>query len=236
MPLRLKRQAVGGLVKGLSKGAKGGPPQGPPLLEVLRGEILQLVGATQANEVTARAEVGKMLAAVKAELPHGAWLPWVKAHLPFSPASAKRAIQLFEFREGHGEVLAKLAPLGLTKVYVLLGLGPAERDDFVGKRHVVLSTGIEKAPLEMTFAEMMEVLNPPEPETPVTMRTRVLRGLRRQTRGLARLLAELWALAPKAVTRGPVRAALAVLMDELQTVAGALAERSLIAGTVPRFR
>ncbi|MEZ4444382.1 MAG: DUF3102 domain-containing protein, partial [Polyangiaceae bacterium] len=180
--------------------------------------------------------VGKRLAAVRAELPHGAWLPWVKAHLPFSPESARRAIELHVFRQGHGEVFGELAALGLTKVYLLLAMGPSERDAFVGKRHVVPSTGHEKTPLEMTVAEMMEVLHPPEPETPVKVRTRVLRGLRRQTRGVARLLAELWALVPKAVVRGPVRAALAVLEEELQVVATALATRSLIAGTVPRFR
>ncbi|MEZ4438261.1 MAG: DUF3102 domain-containing protein [Polyangiaceae bacterium] len=208
----------------------------PPLVEVLRGEILQLVAAVQGDEVAARAEVGKRLAAVRGALAHGEWLPWVKEHLPFSAESARRAIQLFEFREGHGEVFAKLAPLGLTKVYVLLGMGPKQRDDFVGGRHVVPSTGHEKAPLEMTFAEMMEVLHPPEPETPVTTRTRVLRGLRRQTRGLARLLAELWELVPRAVVRGPVRAALSALTEELQVVAGALAAKSLIVGSVPRFR
>ncbi|MEZ4446974.1 MAG: DUF3102 domain-containing protein [Polyangiaceae bacterium] len=231
-----KRLVSQKLVKGLGR-QLGGSETGPPsTLEVLKGEILQLVGAVQADEVAARAEVGKRLAAVRAELPHGAWLPWVKEHLPFGPESARRAIQLHEFRGSHAEVFAKLAPLGLTKVYALLALPPMERDVFVGKRHVVPSTQHEKAPLEMTFAEMMEVLHPPEPETPLTTRTRVVRGLRRQTRGLARLLAELWALAPKAVARGPVRAALAVLEEELQVVAAALATRSLIVGNVPRFR
>ena len=67
-------------------------------------------------------------------------------------------------------------------------------------------------------------------------RTRVLRGLRRQTQGLARLLAELWALVPKGLVRTPVRNALRVLADELQVVAGTLAAKSLITGTVPRFR
>ncbi|MCA9620270.1 MAG: DUF3102 domain-containing protein [Myxococcales bacterium] len=239
MALRLtgKRQLSQKLVKGLSGMTRGPSGTEPPsTLEVLRGEILQLVAATQADEVVARAEVGERLAMVRAALKHGQWLPWVKEHLPFGAESARRAIELHAFRKGHPEVLAKLAPLGLTKVYLLLGLGPKERDAFVGKRHVVPSTGYEKAPLEMTVAEMMEVLHPPQPETPIKVRTRVLRGLRRQTQGLARLLAELWALAPKAVVRGPVRAALRVLADELQAVATALAERSLIAGTVPRFR
>ncbi|MEZ4445102.1 MAG: DUF3102 domain-containing protein, partial [Polyangiaceae bacterium] len=199
MPLRLSRQVSKKLVKGLGGGVTRPPSGGggpPSELEVLRGEILQLVGAAQADEVAVRAEVGKRLAVVRGAMAHGEWLPWVKEHLPFSAESARRAIQMHEFRKGHGEVFAKLAPLGLTKIYVLLGMGPKERDEFVGKRHVVPSTGHEKAPLEMTFAEMMEVLNPPEPETPVRTRTRVLRGLRRQTRGLARLLAELWALVP----------------------------------------
>ncbi|MCA9622237.1 MAG: DUF3102 domain-containing protein [Myxococcales bacterium] len=246
MALRLtgKRRGSQKLAKGLGKGVGkalgkvpgGGTTEPPSALEALKGEILQLVGAVQADEVEARAEVGKRLAVVRAELPHGAWLPWVKEHLPFGPESARRAIQLHEFRGSQPEVFAKLRPLGLTKVYALLALGPKQRDELVGKRHVVPSTGFEKAPLEMTFAEMMEVLHPPEPETPITTRTRVLRGLRRQTQGLTRLLAELWALAPKAVARGPVRAALAVLEEELQAVASALAAKSLIAGRVPRFR
>ena len=237
--MRLTRQVSKKLVRGFG-GSSNRPPAGgggpPSVVEVLRGEILQLVAATQADDVAARAEVGGKLKAAKAALQHGEWLPWVAKNLPFSAASAKRSIQLFELRKGHPEVLGKLAPLGLTKVYVLLKLGPKERDDFVGKRHVVPSTGHEKAPLEMTVAEMMEVLHPPEPETPVRTRTRVLRGLRRQTQGLARLLSELWALVPKGVLRTPVRGALRALADELQVVAGALAAKSLIAGTVPRFR
>ena len=67
-------------------------------------------------------------------------------------------------------------------------------------------------------------------------RRRVLRGLRRQTQALARLLSELWASVPEGVLRTPVRAALRALADELQQVAGTLAAKSLIVGNVPRFR
>ncbi|MEZ4441155.1 MAG: DUF3102 domain-containing protein [Polyangiaceae bacterium] len=238
MPLRSmgKRQVSQKLVKGLGGLMTRPSAEMPAVLDVLKGEILQLVAAVQADEVVARAEVGKRLMAVKEALAHGEWLPWVEENLPMSAASARRAIQLHEFRGSQPEAFAALRPLGLTKAYALASLPPKERDAFVSQRHVVPSSGYEKAPLEMTFAEMMEVLHPPEPETPVTTRTRVLRGLRRQTRGLARLLAELWALAPRAVARGPVRQALQRLAEELQVVAGELAARSLIVGIVPRFR
>jgi hypothetical protein len=55
--------------------------------------------------------------------------------------------------------------LGLTKVYGLMARPPAEIDAFLGQAHAV-RRGLVKTPLQMTFAEMMAVLNgPPKVDT-----------------------------------------------------------------------
>ena len=101
------------------------PPMGPGAVpdgmsskvEALKGEILQLEAAANSDAVAARAEVGKRLLEVKVELTHGEWLFWLKAHVPFTASTAKRANALWHLSENNPALFEALRPLGLTKAY-----------------------------------------------------------------------------------------------------------------------
>ena len=58
----------------------------PALEEIsaLHAEFMR--SASRALEAAIR--IGELLTAEKQRLPHGAWLPWVEEHLPFSPRTA----------------------------------------------------------------------------------------------------------------------------------------------------
>ena len=214
------------------------PPKEPTEVDVLAGEILQLVAASNADAVAARAEVGKKLLEVKGELQHGDWLFWLNDHLPLSAATAKRAIQLWHLSQSDPDTFEALRPLGLTKAYKLMSMAPAERDAFLGKAHDVPGAG-KKTPLAMSFEQMMAVLHPPEPETAVSLTTKLVKRIRRQTVGLGRLLGDLWEMVPSvsslSAQKASVKEALSVLAYELEGVVDELEDKSLIAGKVPSF-
>lgn len=82
--------------------------------EILRlhGEIV--TAARQTLKLAMRA--GELLAGVRAELPHGEWLPWCKANLPFSDRTARNYIRVYEQRD-----LPKLENVSsLSAVYAVL--------------------------------------------------------------------------------------------------------------------
>jgi Protein of unknown function (DUF3102) len=157
------------------------PPPAP--LDVHTQTILQLIAANNGHAVDTRAEVGRILAEVKAETPHGEWLFYVQDRLPLSSSTAKRAIQLYAFSQSQPALFATLRPLGLTKIYALIKLPPDALDAFLGKLHEVRS-GVVKSPLQMTFAEMMAVLHgPPKVETaPV----KLVKAVKRFAKGLVK--------------------------------------------------
>jgi len=208
-------------------------------VEVLKGEILQLEAAANSDAVAARAEVGKRLVAVKLELKHGEWLPWLEENVPFTAATAKRAIQLWHLRQSDEAAFEALRPLGLTKAYKLASMPPEERDAFLSQAHPVRTSQgrvVLKTPAAMSFEQVMGVLHPPQPETKLLVTTKLVRSIRRQTLGLSRLLGELWDRVPALSSRRqPVKEALSVLAYELEGVADALESKSLIAGSVPSF-
>ena len=209
-------------------------PSESAVLDGLRGEILQLVAAANADAVAARAQVGKLLLAVKKELKHGDWLFWLNDHVPFTAATAKRAIQLWHLSESDPEAFEALRPLGLTKAYKLMAMAPAERDAFLSKAHAVPGAGL-KTPVQMTFEQMMAVLHPPQVETEVAITTKLVRSIRRQTLGLGRLLSELWERVPSLPVKPAVTEALTVLAYELDSTVDALEDKSLIEDNVPSF-
>ena len=145
-------------------------------------EILQHLSAAQGSAVDARVEVGRLLSELKAELGHGEWLFFVVDSFPFSTASAKRAIQLHVYSQGHPERYAKLRVLGLTKAYALMALPPQKLDAFLAQGTHEVRKGVVKTPLQMTFAEMMLVLHgePEKEATPV----RLAKAVRRFAKGL----------------------------------------------------
>ena len=229
----LSQKAVG--PKLVASGGKTPPKAPAPTeLDALKGEILQLVAAANAETVAARAQVGKMLIKVKGQLQHGEWLFWLNDHVPFTAATAKRAIQLWHLSQSDPEAFEALRPLGLTKAYKLMSMAPAERDAFLGKAHAVPGSGMQ-TPLQMTFAQMMMVLHPPKPETEVSLTTKLVKTIRRQTLGLGRLLADLWEMVPSLPSKAPVEEALGVLAYELEAVVDQLEGKSLIEGKVPSF-
>lgn len=84
----------------------------------LHAEILAEARMTLAKAF----RIGERLAQVKADLPHGRWLPWLEANLPFDQKTAWRYMQCWEHR-------AKLGTMpNLTDAYRLMaGLGRRER-------------------------------------------------------------------------------------------------------------
>ena len=206
----------------------------PTKVGELKGEILQLVAAANADAVTARAQVGKLLLEVKGELSHGDWLFWLNDNVPFTAATAKRAIQLWHLSQSDPDAFEALRPLGLTKAYKLMSMAPAARDAFLTKAHAVPGGGVQ-TPLEMTFEQMMAVLHPPEPQTAVSLTTKLVKRIRRQTLGLGRLLGDLWKMVPSLPQKASVKEALSVLAYELDAVADALEGKSLIEGSIPSF-
>ncbi len=210
-------------------------PEDDSVLGLLKAEILQRVAAANSDAVLARAEVGKLLVEVKAELKHGEWRFWLNDEMPLSEATAKRAIQLWHLSQSDPDTFEALRPLGLTKSYKLMGMAPAERDAFLSQAHEVPGAGV-KTPSAMNFNQMMLVLHPPAPETALTMTTKLVKKIRRQTLGLGRMLGELWEMVPAVASqKAPVKEALSVLAFELDAVADVLEGKSLIEGNVASF-
>ena len=178
--------------------------------------------------------MGKLLIEVKGELNHGNWLFWLNDNVPFTAATAKRAIQLWHLSQSDPDAFEALRPLGLTKAYKLMSMAPATRDAFLAKAHAVPGGGVQ-TPLEMTFEQMMAVLHPPEPQTAVSLTTKLVKRIRRQTLALGRLLGDLWKMVPSLPQKASVKEALSVLAYELDVVADALEDKSLIEGSIPSF-
>ncbi len=113
-------------------------------------------------------------------------------------------------------------------------MAPAEVEAFLSQAHPVPGAGT-KTPHEMSFEQMMGVLHPPEPETKLLITTKLVKSIRRQTIGLGRLIGELWKMVPAGNAKKSVADALSVLAYELDAVADALEDKSLIDGPIPSF-
>jgi Protein of unknown function (DUF3102) len=189
-------------------------PPPPPELDVDTQDILQLIAASQRNSVETRAEVGRILGEVKASLPHGEWLFYVKDRLPLSAATAKRAVQLYAFSQSQPSLFQTLRSLGLTKIYILVGLPPDELDAFLGSLHEVRK-GVVKSPLQMTVAEMMEVLHgPPKAETAPA---KLAKAVKRFAKGLVNSVESMLEL-PGFTASDELHEALETISDEAKRV------------------
>jgi Protein of unknown function (DUF3102) len=186
----------------------------PPELDVDTQTILQLIAASQGNAVDTRAEVGRMLGEKKASLPHGAWLFYVQDSLPLSAATAKRAVQLYAFSESQPALFATLRTLGLTKIYALIKLPPDALDAFLGTLHEVRK-GVVKSPLQMTFAEMMEVLHGPAKVE--TAPVKLAKAVKRFAKGLVTSVESMLAL-PGFAGSDELHEALETISDEAKRV------------------
>ena len=56
------------------------------------------------------AEIGERLTAVKAALPHGAFVPWLAANLSITFRTAQRYMQAAEFLGGKNDIVSHLPP------------------------------------------------------------------------------------------------------------------------------
>ncbi len=136
-------------------------PEGQDAVEILKGDILQLMEAANKKSVVARAEVGHKLLAIKQALTHGSWGPYLAKNLPFTARSAERAIALYHFSQQQPALFDKLAPLGIAKAYFLIGLAPAALGALLGAAHLVPSAGVVLTPGQMTFRQLFEVVQGP---------------------------------------------------------------------------
>ncbi len=68
---------------------------------------------------------GELLVQVKAEVGHGAWLPWLKAHCSFSERTAQGYMRLTQGWEALQAKSATVADLGLREALTLLAESPA---------------------------------------------------------------------------------------------------------------
>jgi hypothetical protein len=83
-------------------------------------EINRLHGELEALAVRSldhAIRIGELLSEVKAQLPHGRWIPWLNSNLKFSERTARNYINVFE----HRMVLKSARVADLTAAYKLLG-------------------------------------------------------------------------------------------------------------------
>lgn len=111
------------------------------------------------NDAHARVELGGLLERVRAQLDYGGWLQWVAEHLPFSERSTHLFIGLHQWAGRHPQLFPEVAPLGPTKLYVLMRLGDAQLMAFLARaKHVIPSTGARKTLERMTISELTELV------------------------------------------------------------------------------
>lgn len=120
-------------------------------LHVITEEILSYKQRVTSSII----EIGKRLKHVKEnDLAHGKWLDWLRS-VEIEPRTAQRFMQAYE---QFGNTSAS-TQLEAGKIIEMLPLPPeVDRAEFIAKKHVVPSTGEEKAVAEMTTRELREVV------------------------------------------------------------------------------
>ncbi|HHH28938.1 MAG TPA: DUF3102 domain-containing protein [Polyangiaceae bacterium] len=186
-------------------------PFDDPEIEQLTGEIVQQHLDAARYSVQARAENGRRLLEVKQRLKHGQWHAYLAKKVPYDRKTADRAIALYHFRQSHPARFEKLAPLGLTKAYLLMDLAPKVIDTMVKGEHLVPLTGETKPVRLMSKNELMSVLFPPKAEEAEQV-TALTRGYRSATK---KLIAQLDLLIDHAPLLTAARDTLVDLYDDL---------------------
>ncbi len=126
--------------------------RGSGAIRTLTGRILSITQRTGKLNVDARVEIGGILAEVQEQLDHGEWLSWLDESVPFTQRSAHSYMHLREWAAIHPGLYHKLAPLGPSKVYLLMTLdGQAMRTLLKRKKHRIGDTD------KMTTLELMTV-------------------------------------------------------------------------------
>jgi hypothetical protein len=169
--------------------AKVSPPPSPdpldaPIIQQLVGEILQHHRTIEAESVETRAEVGRLLVEIRKRTDHGDWERVTTERLPFGRKTANRAIDLHHYATQQTERYDQIKSLGLSHVYLLIGLPPSRLDELLaGGPYLVPSTGVVKPLNLLTYTELFEVVHEPDPEAP-SLDEALLRAYRRSGRKL----------------------------------------------------
>lgn len=123
---------------------------------------------------------------MREELPHGSFRAYLQKKVPFTPKTAERAVNLHRFKQKQPALFDKLAPVGVSKAYVLIGLPESTIEQLVANTHTSPTTGANKALLAMTFSEFMGVVTggPNDSDTDKPL----VKDYRRASRRLVRAL------------------------------------------------
>ena len=114
----------------------------------LVAEIKILSQQTAANII----EIGKRLIVAKEHVGHGDWGTWLEVNFEFTVRTAQRFMRAAE-EAGKTTSLSFLSP---TKVFALLDVPAADREEFIAKPHEV--NGQQKTVDEMTTRELSEAI------------------------------------------------------------------------------
>ena len=114
----------------------------------LVAEIKILSQQTAANII----EIGKRLIDAKSHVGHGEWGGWLEANFEFTDRTAQRFMKAAE-EVGKTTSLSILSP---TKVFALLDVPAADREEFIATPHEV--NGQQKTVDEMTTRELAEAI------------------------------------------------------------------------------
>lgn len=114
----------------------------------LVAEIKILSQQTAANII----EIGKRLKMAKEHVGHGEWGNWIESNFEMSHKTANRFMQAAE-QFGNSTALTNLTP---SKIYALLDVPVADREEFIAQSHEV--NGQQKTVDEMTTRELAEAI------------------------------------------------------------------------------
>ena len=122
-------------------------------------EIVSIGLEAGRNDVEARVTMGERLRWVRDELQHGEWLRWVEGDVPFTDRSARSYIRLYDWSRTHVAAYQRLAPLGVTKLYLLIRIrGEHLATLLKRKRHTVPGSGAVRTLEGMTYKELVAVV------------------------------------------------------------------------------
>lgn len=185
-PLRKVRPRPKALPTPPKKDPPAETPFDDPEIQQHTADILQFLQSSDSQSVAVRAEVGKLLLAIRTKLPHGSYRAYLAAHLPYKPRSASRAVNLYRFREKHPALFDKISRAGLAKAHFLITRPIPEIEALVSQQHVVPSSGATKTLVSMDFAELIELVRGATP--PPDKRDVLVHNYRRAGRRMVRAL------------------------------------------------
>jgi len=128
-------------------------------IRTLTGKVLSIVQRTGKLDVEARVEIGGILAEVQGQLDHGEWIRWLDEMVPFTERSARSYMHLQRWATEHPGLCRKLAPLGPSKLYLLMALDEQALAALLKRSQHPIGDSGKTTTLElMTVRELMTVI------------------------------------------------------------------------------